>query len=433
MTTGLLIFASVLLALESWRRHDGILFALAVFLLSHFTLRSAILAAGLDVPYPPYLFVATPTGAFHEADLVVTGWILCIVVISWLWRSDGATSVLTTVARRPIPTFPLIALTMASLLLLIAQHGGFGEVQRYVRLGDNGSGGTGIFLLAPSSLLVIALAQVRGYGAAVRNSSYIGLGTSVVAFIVLGSRTPVIALVIALGFGSVVKARSGSRFSLRALAIPVLLAIAIPLIAVTLRSQRDASLNQHLSANEVPTGTVSQVSRSINANYYDSLVLVARDVGVDYPHRPVSLFVTDVQALVPHTLWPDKPPFVSSGKWLRRQYEPARINGWPVGAPGDWYLALGAYGILIGSVLTVGASQVLRRQTARLSGSARVELAVCWGLLVLPGGVDEQFLDRLVVWVLAPLLYAALARPFSRETSTRPLAPRELETKGALR
>jgi hypothetical protein len=328
-----------------------------------------------------------------------------------------------------VPTFPLIVLTGATLLLLIAQRGGFGEVQRYVRLGDNGSGGTGIFLLAPSALLVIAVAQLRGYGTRVRNSSVIGLGTSVLAFVVLGSRTPVIALVIALGFGALVRARAAKTFSPRVLLIPVALAIAVPLLATTLRAQRDASLGEHVTAGQTETGTVNQLSRSINANYYDALVLAVRDVGVTYPHRSVSLFVTDAQALVPHALWPDKPTFASSGKWLRRQYEPARINGWPVGAPGDWYLALGVYGILVGSVLTVGASHVLRRQTGRLARSAHVELAVCWGLLVLPGGLDEQFLDRLVVWVLAPLVYAAVARPFSGESPVEAGPPHEVSVK----
>jgi hypothetical protein len=431
MTTGLLVLASAVLLLESVRRRDGVLIAIGIFLITHFTLRSVILAAGLDLPYPPYLFGSgsSSTPLFHRADLIIVLWIGCLL-LGTLAVGDVSPRPETppepASPDRPAPTFALAVLTVGTILLLVVHHGGLAGTQRFVRLGDDGSGGTGIFLLAPSALLVVSVAQLRGYDRAVRSSAYVGLLLSVLAFVVLGSRTPVFAVIIALGVGAVIRSRSINGYSLRVLAIPILLAVIVPLLAVSLRNARDANLAEATSQSQAQTGTVGSVSRSINANYYDALALVVRDAGVIYPKRPISDFLTDAQALVPHALWPGKPPFESAGKWLRRQYEPQRINGWPTGAPGDWYLALGMVGVALGAILTVAMGGFLRRKAVGLAPTAPVELAVLWGFLVLPGGLDEQIIARLVVWVLVPLVYVALARPFSLRPETPRQAPRSL-------
>jgi hypothetical protein len=418
VTSSVLVVVTTLLLLEAVRRRDAVLLAVVVFIAEHFVFRSVILRAGLDTPYPAYLFEPDSAPLMKSVDWVLIAWLAVLLVLS-LFRSRQRAHRSAAMAateehsherlQSALRLGPIAGVTLLMLGLLIASHGGLAGTQRFVRLGNGGEGGTGMYLAAPSILMVLSVTSIaidrerRKRGSAI---AWGALALSWLAFLILGSRTPIIASIVALGGGVLLRMLGQRRISMRAIATLVLVAVAVPQLAIGLRHLRDDALVTSHSA----TTQSATISQSINANYYDALALVRRDKGVLYGARSPVAVLDAATAVVPRAVWPSKPQYTSVGKWLRKEYEPLRINGWPIGAPGDWYITLAYGGVVLGAVASFYAMRLVSRRSRRVTAGTGYEIGLLWGFVVLPGGIDTEIISRSIVWILLPAIYVAVVR-----------------------
>ena len=89
------------------------------------------------------------------------------------------------------------------------------------------------------------------------------------------------------------------------------------------------------------------------------------------------------------------------GQWFRQIYEPTTTNGWPVGAPGDWYIAVDVWVVLIGGALSgylIGKAQ--RSLTDYRSNAVSLTTGLLASLLVLRTGVSVLSLAYWIEWLL---------------------------------
>lgn len=407
MTALLLVIATAAVLTAAVRFRHGVLLAIGVGLATHYTYRSVVLALGLDDPSPAYLFSSTDGDPFHRVDLMLLVWVFVLlgtIAIFRRRRTDTASSPSSLV---PI-LWPIAVGVIGTTTFLIASQGGLAATQRFVRLGNEGEGGTGIFVTAPAVLLVACIIRFRGSGPGTEAKliSLLGMALGCATFWAFGSRTPIIALIASFILSALLTMFERRKASLRVIGIVAVIAIILPVLAVELSTQRRLALTEGQVSEE------TSFSESINAIYYDAFTLAARDSGETIGELGPTLFFERSQSVVPRAVWSDKPEHLSVGKWLRREYEPTAVNGWPVGAPGDSYLALGIFGLMIGAVVSGVFADWLDRLGQRLGsiGGPRTffELSLFWGFMLLPGGVDGDILSRGIVWVALPLLYARI-------------------------
>ena len=82
-----------------------------------------------------------------------------------------------------------------------------------------------------------------------------------------------------------------------------------------------------------------------NLQQYDSFVLASCDAGRVFPLRHSADFENGIASAVPlASAVVETDGSGPIGQWFRQIYEPSTTNGWPVGAPGDWYIALDVWG-----------------------------------------------------------------------------------------
>jgi hypothetical protein len=414
VTTWLLAFITVVFLLEAFRRRDPLLFGIGWSVAVFYTLRSVILRSGWEPAEPPYLFGGETGGLYAQVDLILCLWLVCMLLIPMpqldgTWRPMDAEPPPSGTTARRIRVMPIALVVVASSVWLVVSSGGFEAAQRLVRLGDGGGGGTGIFLAAPSVLLVVAIWQVRcdiTQRAKPSAAAIVALAASFISFFLLGSRTPIIAGLLALAIGGIFRMRVRARYSARIVLLLLVTAIAVPQLAIGLRALRDEAITR----GESGPAAGATVSKALNAIYYDGFALVVRDLGVLFSSQGPSLFLDGTLSVIPRALWPDKPDYKSVGKWLRLEYEPERINGWPTGAPGEWYLMLGLIGIPIGALLTVLAARAVLRIAASLDRDSGIELSALWSLVVFKGGMDTEFFARAIVWIGLPVAYILIMR-----------------------
>ncbi|MGV0776991.1 hypothetical protein [Mycolicibacterium elephantis] len=414
MTALAVLASTVALIVAAVRYKHGALLAVGIGIAIHYTYRSIVLDRELDTPHPAYLFPFGNQELFRYVDVLLVLWITVFLLTTAMVRRRNAANFDITAAFNNMQPklWPIIGVVVVSTLVLVISKGGFEETLRFVRRSDEGQGGTGIFLAAPSILLVASI--VRFVKSAPRSRdqaiSVLGMLIASIAFVILGSRTPVIGTVAAFVLAALLTATSKSKISLRATALVTLLAVLVPVLVVGLRTVRDASLTEVRNA-----GQEINLATAFNATYYDALALVVRDSGERFDDITPAIFVDQSFGIVPRALWEGKPQYVSIGKWLRRQYEPAMINGWPPGPPGDWYLALGVVGLVIGAVISAVAANMLDVLGQKIGSSDRPRIAfaltVFWGFVVLPGGVDSEIVMRTFMWIVFPIIYLWL---FSR-------------------
>src|SRR5262249_13827026 len=138
-----------------------------------------------------------------------------------------------------------------------------------------------------------------------------------------------------------------------------------------------------------------------------AVLLSVRDWPSTYPYRNGKDFVIGAEGVIPRFLWPGKPASVTPGSWFRQTYEPGHINGWPLGAVGDWYLNFGFAGLLFGGALSGAVFSVLMKTWWRVPWSPFTIASILTVVVfVVPTGVDALTPLRWVQWAL-PLLICA--------------------------
>jgi len=160
------------------------------------------------------------------------------------------------------------------------------------------------------------------------------------------------------------------------------------------------------------------VSLALNATYFDASMLAARDWPETYEFRYGEDFVTGVLGLVPRVLWEGKPDAIAPGVWFRQVYEPEKLNGWPMGAAGLWYLNFGVLGLVLGGMFSGALLGCLSAaQLRRPDNGFNTAVAVAVGIYVVGLGVDSDLLVRCVLWLLPLWLIGRFVSPASRVSS----------------
>lgn len=412
MTTVVLLAGTVVMLVMAVSYRYGVLLAVGVSVAVFYTLRSVVIEGDFDTPLPRSLFPSGRSELFDRVDLLVVLWIGVLTSTAIVLRRDRHPKQLSGRGQRRIRPrlWPIFLLVVLSTILLISTHGGLAATQRFVRLGDSGQGGTGIFLAAPALLLVVSLLRLRDSSPRSMDQvvSTVAMATAFLTFWVMGSRTPIIAAIAALILAALLRMTDRKKISLRIVAGVTFFAILLPAFAVELRTQRDDMLARSAASSQ-DVG----FSQAINATYYDALGLAVRDSGRVLGELGPQVFLNQGLTIIPRAVWEDKPQILSVGKWLRRQYEPWVINGWPPGALGDWYLSLGLIGVVVGAVLSGVCVNYIERLTEYIANAttrlARFDLAIFWGLVLLPAGIGSDFLPRLFMWCILPLLYIMIS------------------------
>jgi len=229
-----------------------------------------------------------------------------------------------------------------------------------------------------------------------------------------GSRDTLALVVLAMGAGWFVFGRRARRRSVlagrRRLWIGLGLAGLVVLgVVVGTRLVRDLATSGDVNSSIAEQSVVRQLSVASNAVQYDAFVLAVRDWPAVYEHRGPQDFASGAAGVVWRRVWSGKPEHVAPGSWFRQVYEPWTRNGWPMGAAGEWYLAFGTVGIVVGGV---ASGVLLGLCAAALRRSARHPLAfvasLVIGLQVLVLGYHVQTPVRWVAWVLPLFVVTAL-------------------------
>lgn len=411
LTTLILVLTTTGVLMVALRSRDPGLLAIGLSITIFYVLRAVILAFNLEPPEPAYLFPGSTARLYATVNGLLLLWMASILALAPMRRRPPRTQKVCRARVNHLSGWSTVAiatLVLMSDVYLLQRHGSFAGVQRYARLGDEGSGGTGVFLLAPSILLVVSLvgyreAPRRGSSSAIHAA---GIALACASFFLVGSRTPILAVLGALVIGVLMRSLANRSLTARHLFGAATALTAAPVIAVMLARLRGNSIV--ISS----TSEMSQapVSKALNGIFYDAFALVVRDANSTYSALDLNSLWQSLLSIVPRALWPGKPELLSVGKWLRTQYEPWRINGWPVGAPGDWYLMLGVIGLPVGALVTVFILRQLSGLAELVSPTASAELTALWCFMVMKAGVDIEFGSRFVVWVVVPIAYLTLMR-----------------------
>ncbi len=386
--------------------------------------RDIVIALGFDSPYPDYLFV----GSDVVALLKRTSLDLSLFLVAFIGGTEIASrlstlksswfAVLEEAPRRSRLVSLVRWLTTASTVITIALAAKFGGPVGMIRALKVNKDFAGLPLLRAvpaigavvSTVLLIDAIGSRGtrggrklittaFAATIANATFVFLW---------GSRSVAILCLLTFFGGLFVAApraaRSGRNRRHKAL---VLLVICLVVSIVGLRLVRDTLLTGEVLrplAGETP---VRKVSVALDSVQFDAFLLAERDWPSQYPYRGPEDLVNGVGAIVPRLLWPTKPLVVSVGSWFRQVYQPGIINGWPVGAAGEWYLAFGRLGIALAGGLAGAIYLSLTRAAARLPfHSWNFAMLTILALVVFPLGITAQTPIRIATWIV-PLALAS--------------------------
>ena len=416
--TGLLVGCLLLLGRSAVRGPRDIVLVFLLVVSQFYVLRPVVLVLGLDGPSPEEQFsAAEETAAFTRTVLGVVIFLVVTLVGVAVVRRSGTHGFgpfvrgQVDLSRAAGVSLVLTALGTAISVALLVRFGGIDGVVTAAKV-DKALAGLFVLRAVPALGAIVSVGtylETRGQGGS-RLLSTLALGCAFLnaaSVFLWGSRSllVVVAATLVLGLG-----RRGARDTswkdggvtrwqvVLRLTTAALLVIAI---AGGLRMTRDTLLNGEVQDVYAQAGPARQVSLSVNAVYFDAAMLAGRDWPAKYEYRYGEDFVTGVLGLVPRFLWQGKPDAIAPGVWFRQVYEPEKVNGWPMGAAGLWYLNFGLLGLLLGAMLTGAFLGLLSAaQLRRPDNGFNTAVAVAVGIYVVGLGVDSDLLVRSVLWLL---------------------------------
>ncbi|WP_432476757.1 hypothetical protein [Nocardioides sp. GXQ0305] len=446
-----ILYFSLLVTCAVWFSRgptDLVLLFVLVFCL-FYGFRPLLFILGLDVPYPTELFF--PEELPHlltRTLLALTLYVFAAVVgIAAVTRSGTRgwapfmTDRETDLRRALTVTLVLTGISALVSAYLMARYGGFGGVivaSKY----DKALAG------------LYALRSVSGIGAIVAVTTFIDMrrqgapsrlltwGTLVCAFanaffvFMWGSRGVLIVVAATLVLGLQSNRQRRPHAPRERVLVRLLVAVVLVIVAASgLRLARDTLSHGEVQENYAASSAWRQASVGTNSIYFDAAMLSFRDWPSRYPLRRGEDFYNGAVGVVPRVIWRDKPEAIPPGKWFRQVYEPRKLNGWPMGSAGVWYLNFGWWGLPLGGLisgLVIGMLAAAQRRKPRTGFNSGV--AVITAVFVLPLGWDNQVLMKFVIWLgpmwllsyyLAPRIRTR-AGPSSRPASAQggvPAAP----------
>lgn len=411
----IMLLAAVGLLVRAARRHRSIALAvLAAAFAIYYGVRAAGVALHLDEPFPEYLFTATDLNSaltrFGEVALLFA--IAVVVAHHLAGPTAGAISVALPFVRHRLHT-PTLALAMVLFtsvagLIALSVMAGVGGLEQALSAAKADREGSGVLFRMPATVgLVLSCGlfhrsrKSREFNA--RVTTYLAAACIAIAAMsasVWGSRQFIVVAAAYLIGAPVLEAfRSARRgWMFRA----VLVAIVIVGVGFGLRIYRDDALGQETAVTRAEGDTFRQVSIAINGTLLDSSLLAVKDWPRRQDFREGQDFVDGAWAALPGSLRPESHATIESlGSKFHQVYEPEARNGWPIGAPTEWYINLGWLGVLLGGALT---GIVIRAVTFAGNRSREPELAIIATLIltiiVLPLGVSASSANRYVAHAL---------------------------------
>ena len=407
--------------------------------LGFFWFRSALLVLEFDTPALPALAAEFTSRTVEDTLLVLCVWQTGVLVGLYLagsraapgWAVDGGVG-----RAHPTTWLPVtVILAALSLLALAAVGSESGGLENSVSTSKVDKGLAGLFFLQfipIAGMLWTANAALRS-ATALRSFAYwlaaAGFSGAVLAW---GSRRVVLILLVVVMLGLAKSSAPDVRSFLRAREVLRVVVPAAPIVmglALWLRVVRDGAIGGAVGQRLSEESLLTQVSLAMNATYFEALSLVQRDFPGTYERWGGRPFVNGLAGVVPRALWPGKPDGVAIGAEFRQLYEPLARNGWPVGSVGEWLIAFGLAGVVVGSVVSGVA---LGLAGNRLQQTGALPYAAAIGLQVLELGFGGQSIVRWVGWVLptALLVWGVtwLIRVSRRTTPTRLPGARQLSS-----
>lgn len=374
-------------------------------------LRGLIVGLGVDTIQPDYLWAFGSESEIVRANLLLTVWIGCAAVGVMLVRGMRLSGrVLLGVPRR-IPPNILMAQALVFLVgtLLVA---GFllarsGSIGASIVAAKSEKSLSGLFFVRalPEAGSVVGLACYLSGNSWRSRKRVVGLLLITLAGATLflyGARGPLIFSVMVVLLGPRLLRISKQRFSLSGLLRAGGLALLLSVVALTGLLQLREVRNDILGGGNIRgVGFARELSIEANLVVYDSFVLAVRDFPKSYDFRDGEDLKTAVAAPVPRLLWPGKPQTVVLGSWFRQLYEPEKLNGWPIGPMGEWYINLGFTGIVLGGIVTGVVLGGAQRAASSITQPAwRVAVTVTFALRVLGPGVSVGTIPRWLTWLV---------------------------------
>ncbi|MEQ9058423.1 MAG: O-antigen polymerase [Gammaproteobacteria bacterium] len=384
--------------------------------------RPLLFFLGLDDPYPPELFSGPSWDLVARAQLIHLAWILLIAathmafsrpmvpVARLLPRAEGTSSRKILVLAALVTT--LIGAILTGLLLLRA--GSVNALMYQAKVAHALAGHYVIREISVVGAIVAALAALY-YEKRYRESRALR-GARLMVWICVslfvvnlafnyfwGNRYNIAMLLIAvvLGWHYYVKRLSVVR--------TVLVVVVLAVVLQTLKVIRNEGVEAVLARDVVidqPFWT--DLSTSLHFSQFDALMLALRDGGERFAFRNGADFKNGLVAWIPRAIYPGKETFHVGG-WFRRNYQPEKINGWPVTTMGDWYLNFGYWGILLGAVVSGLAAAFFDAGYRHVRDSHwEAVVAPAVGLLIFDAGLDPGFVQRTIL-VLVPIAILAAA------------------------
>lgn len=396
----------------------------------YFVVRAVLVAVGAGTLIPDFAFrIDGDDEAVAQAALALSLWLVLFTLgCRWMLdRTAGPSRLVPSLEVVPAAVWRRVSISlslMTALLvaLLYASYGGFDALARANKLDKSFAGLFGfraIPQLGATSSMIVVFRTLHTVGITRRSMIYTALAVANgAALYAVGIRTTigVVILVLVVGWSLFIGRRAMSsprrtpRSTKRLLVGGTLAAVLVVGVLVSLRTIRDEALTGRPDV----TGSepfADELSRQINLIYFDSFALARRDFPSTYGLRDGTDLISAVSSPVPRAIWSGKPAETPLAVWFRQIYEPKAVNGWPSGAPGQWYLNFGVFGLVVGgaaSGLLVGFL-ANRLRAARLVPDEFV-LAAVYVLGVIETGLSTSTLSGWILWVLPLIAVCFLSR-----------------------
>jgi hypothetical protein len=396
-------------------------------------IRPAVLAIGVDRPFPDDIFEGVAA-----ADLLVAAspyvwlWLAAVVVGHSLVPARPPVEAAKPV-RRPDPdamvrvTLVLCAVSACIAVALIASAGSISGFTRAAKLERQFGQTLRVPAFLTTTFGVAAYLTMRRDAARFAASRRrMALGAAIVGAVLAylwGARDAAIFGAISIVVGRAYYAPVGDRdpttswIRSRGTFGKVVLGLAACVgLTVGLRVARDHILYAEVRETIRGESIVRQVSVATNNTTFDSFALALRTWPDQIPLAGGADFGRGAAGLLPSIVVGRQEPYVSPAVALATYYEPTRKTGWTIGPIGEWYVNFGTLGVFFGGVVSGVVIRLLQR---RLWDVASEPLAWTMGVMlvgrVFPGGVLTNSAERFVL-LGVPML--ALAHAVSRSTIT---------------
>lgn len=321
--------------------------------------RPAAIFLGLDVPFPEKFFFSGVGDAQIYINILTILWSIFFII-----GSLGRKGVLPPQLFPKIKSiynprlyvmllFPVMAIYLGIIAYLISIYGSnVQELTRATRI-DGALAGFSFIQHIPTTVsylimtLVFYMSHTKYKDRKNINLIIIPIAVAIsVSSLIFGGRSSFIYFVVysVLGYRIFISKISTVKI--------VSLGLVVVFLIVQLKEVRNSlwyseySWYQREQAQD--DGVVRTISDAANLDSYDKFILLLERKP---PTKYGAGFVDSVIAIVPRSVWPDKPDDLYMNYEFHNLFEPA-VTGWPLKSVGEWYWNFAIYGMILGGLVS---------------------------------------------------------------------------------